>query len=493
VIIRGNGNHDARGRHRPFPGARSENIDRYRGVVTSSSWFLLLSVLGVATTCIALRPPKWPEWVMAITFFTAWLTTELAAWYLAVQVVVTVVFVAAGALDAWPGWVGLALTLVSWCGLLWIVANARRTGRIFAAALDEGLGAGWGNTLNPDIVGTPYRLELRRLLLPFAFKRSGVERVRSIQYFEVGGDTGPRARRHRLDVYRTPESGPGAPVLLQIHGGGWVIGAKEQQGLPLMNFLATRGWVCVAINYRLSPRATWPDQLLDCKRALAWIREHIAEYGGDPDYVVVTGGSAGGHLAALMGLTPNDPAFQPGFESVDTHVRAMLPFYGVYDWTNRFGQRGHRDGLRRILERMIVKQRYADAPEVYAQASPFDHINPDAPPALIVHGTLDTLAPVGEAREFVRELRAVSHKPVVYAELPGAHHAFDVFQSIRTLQAIAAVDQFLTWTLSVDPPRALAALAAPADRSDSGAAAAGGPTGPRSTGRTAPSPSPRAS
>ena len=95
-------------------------------------------------------------------------------------------------------------------------------------------------------------------------------------------------------------------MLFQIHGGGWVIGSKNEQALPLMYHLARAGWVCVSVDYRLSPQATFPDHLVDCKRALAWVREHVAEYGGDPDFVVVTGGSAGGHLAALVALTPND-------------------------------------------------------------------------------------------------------------------------------------------------------------------------------------------
>ena len=78
---------------------------------------------------------------------------------------------------------------------------------------------------------------------------------------------------------------------------------KHEQALPLMNHLAARGWVCVAANYRLSPRATFPDHLIDLKRALAWIREHIAEFGGDPGFVAATGGSAGGHLSSLLSLT----------------------------------------------------------------------------------------------------------------------------------------------------------------------------------------------
>ena len=73
------------------------------------------------------------------------------------------------------------------------------------------------------------------------------------------------------------------------------------------------------------------------KRALAWVKEHIAEYGGDPDFVAITGGSAGGHLSSLAALTPNVAAFQPGFEDADTTVQAAVPFYGVYDFTNRDG------------------------------------------------------------------------------------------------------------------------------------------------------------
>ena len=144
--------------------------------------------------------------------------------------------------------------------------------------------------------------------------------ARDVSYGEMG-------RRNQLDVWRRadlPLDGK-APVLVQVHGGAWMTGNKEQQGAALMAHLAERGWVCVAANYRLSPRATWPDHLVDVKRALAWIKEHIAEYGVDPDFVAVTGGSAGGHLSSLVALTPNDPAYQPGFEDVDTTVQAACP------------------------------------------------------------------------------------------------------------------------------------------------------------------------
>lgn len=415
--------------------------------MTVSWWFFAVSVWGALFTVVALRPPKRPVALVGITFFAAWLATELAIVHLAWQVIATVLFIGAGALEAWPGWLGLAITVASWLGLATIIIASRRTARVFNDALDRALGSGWRDRVEPgDASQVSTGIEWARVFLPFRFKRKGVVRVRDLQY--VDDDL----RRHRLDVYRRPDTPAGAPVLLQIHGGGWMIGTKEQQGLPLMYHLASRGWVCVAINYRLSPKGTWPDHLVDCKRAIAWIREHIAEYGGDPNYIVVTGGSAGGHLTAMVGLTMNDPTFQPGFEDVDTSVRAMVPFYGVFDWCDRFGIRGRRDPLRKALERYIVKRSRDDAPDVFDKASPMSHVREDAPPALIVHGTLDTLAPVQEARAFMEMLREKSRSPVVYAELRGAHHAFEIFHSIRELHTVAGVDQFLAWLLTTDPP-----------------------------------------
>src|SRR3989449_3406659 len=113
-----------------------------------------------------------------------------------------------------------------------------------------------------------------------------------------------------------------------------MLGSKNEQGLPLMHHLAARGWVCVAADYRLSPRATFPDHLIDVKRAVAWIREHGALYGAAPDFLVVTGGSAGGHLAALVALTPNAPEYQPGFEGVDTAGDGRGGVYRGYDLTH---------------------------------------------------------------------------------------------------------------------------------------------------------------
>ena len=162
----------------------------------------------------------------------------------------------------------------------------------------------------------------------------------------------------------------------------------------------------------------------------------------------MTGGSAGGHLSTLVALTANDPAYQPGFEDVDTSVTACVPFYGVYDFTNRFGFRGRGDGLEGVLERLVMPAPLAEARAEWERASPMSRVHAGAPPFLVVHGSHDNLAPVEEARRFAALLREVSREPVAYAEIPGAHHAFELFYSLRAIHVVHGVERFLAWLRS---------------------------------------------
>jgi len=402
------------------------------------SWaFLAVSLVGAWFTFNA-HVPHFRRGPLSVpSFFAGWLTAELAAHHVTWQAAATALFVWAGALAAWPGWVGLGVTLASWLGLLVLMTHAGRTKDLIEASLLEGLGRDYRDGFAP---GIPERLATpvprSRLVLPFRLTDPDVRCTRDIEYVPGGGP------RRSLDVYTPREGARNAPVLLQIHGGGWVISNKRHQALPLMNHLAARGWVCVAANYRLSPRATFPDHLVDLKHSLRWIRENIAGYGGDPDFVVATGGSAGGHLSSLVALTANDPEYQPGFEEVDTSVRACVPFYGVYDFTNRFGHQ-HHDGMEIFLETVVMKKRLAEDPEAFQKASPMYRVHADAPPFFVVHGTHDSLVPIAEAREFAKLLRETSRAPVVFAELPSAQHAFEVFHSLRTSHAVQGVDRFL--------------------------------------------------
>ena len=232
--------------------------------------------------------------------------------------------------------------------------------------------------------------------------------------------------------------------MVYIHGGAWMIGEKREQGKPMMYELVARGWVCVAINYRLSPKATWPDHIVDAKRAVAWVKEHIDEYGGDPSFVAVSGGSAGGHLCALLALSAGDPAFQPGFEEADTSVQACVPFYGVMDLTSSpEGSAIFGPGLLKMLEKKVMKTTESEHPELFRAASPTYRVRAEAPPFFVLQGVNDTLVPVESARTFVERLRAVSAEPVAYAELPLAQHAFDILASLRCQATTSAVADFL--------------------------------------------------
>ena len=404
--------------------------------------FLIVTLIGAWFTFNAYVPQRRTGPFVVPSFFAGWLTSELSAHHFAWQLAATIFFVWAGALRAWPGWVGLGITFASWLGLLALGRIARRAAPVVEKALRDALGPDYAETILPEIAE---RLAAPdppgRRLVPFLLFDRAVRVTRDIQYAPGAG------RRHQLDVYAPGGGARQAPVLLQVHGGGWVIGNKREQALPLMNYLAARGWVCVAANYRLSPRATFPEHLIDLKCALRWIRENIADFGGDPLFVAASGGSAGGHLSSMLALTAGDPAYQPGFEEVDTSLRACVPFYGVYDLTNQHGLQA-QPGIDKFFARVVIKRSFVEEPEVFRDASPMHRIHADAPPFFVIHGSHDSLAPVEEARLFAKLLRETSKAPVAYAEIPGAQHAFEVFHSIRTTHVKRAVGRFLGYVHS---------------------------------------------
>ena len=401
--------------------------------------FLSRQSVIAALTANALRPPR-SRRAGVPSFAAGWLFGETAPQMLALTALDAATHLTKGRRAGLRAKAGLALAGASALGLAHMVRQSRRAADVLDDALVEGLGVDYVEQLDaapdPADLATPWR----SLARPFDFRDDAVRVIRNMPYSEAG-------RRGHLDIYLPAgdDAIKDAPVLLQVHGGAWTLGAKEHQGRPLMNRMAAKGWVCVAINYRLSPRDPWPAHIVDVKRAIAWVRDNIADHGGDPDYLVITGGSAGGHLAALAALTPGDPQFQPGFEDADTSVQAAVPFYGVYDFAGSTGLAnaiGMRDAF---LGPKVIQTTWTDAPDVYEAASPILRITPDAPDFFVIHGELDSLVAVDQARMFVAELRRTSEKSVVYAELPGAQHAFDVFHSIRSAHAVRAVDRYLTW------------------------------------------------
>jgi acetyl esterase/lipase len=396
---------------------------------------LIVSIVVALCVLNAYRPIR-REPLTVLSFFLGWLTGELAIQFAVVVVVGFVLFAWGGDLGDWEGVLGAALAGVSCAGLVGLAVVAHRAGAVVGRALGEATGPALALTAAP---ARPEWATWWRLTQAVPLRGRSVELIKNLDYWGDG------IHRHRLDIVRSRRHPPdGAPVMVYIHGGAWIIGDKREQGKPMLYELVARGWVCVAINYRLSPKATWPDHIVDCKKAIAWVKEHIADYGGDPSFVALSGGSAGGQLCALAALTAGEADWQPGFEDADTSVDACIPCYGVMDMTgDAAGPGKYGPGLLELLERRVMKQSITDNRAVFIAASPTYRVHAGAPPFFVLHGTNDTLVPVDVARRFVSALRGVSTGPVAYAELPLAQHAFDVLASLRCQATTQGVVRFL--------------------------------------------------
>jgi acetyl esterase/lipase len=381
--------------------------------------YLVTVCLFASATVLALAPPVHRPRLLAKT---SWL---LGAGFNAPLVLclllaaATALAVGSGDVDSPAGWAVVGAAGLTIIGLVVVARRGLRTGPAVERALRDGLGADWAAEVDGEIVARPRsRPGLARIALwPFPWfpLPRAVERTTNIRY----GDAG---RRNLLDVYRHRSHPPGAPTLVYMHGGGFFGGRKGFEARPVIHRLAGHGWVCICANYRLRPAATFPDHLIDLKKVIAWVREHGDEYGADPRTVFVAGSSAGGHLAAMAALTPNDPEFQPGFEDADTSVDAAITLYGY------------------------LGNYYGMGPE----SSPGAYARADAPPFFVAQGERDTYSPrfVEIARDFVDKLRSTSANPVVYAELPGAQHSFDLFHSSLLEAVVDGIEDFAAWVRS---------------------------------------------
>jgi len=396
---------------------------------------LLRAIAELANAANGARPLAREGYPTLPVFAFGWPTSEMSPLYMAGSMLDAVRRGIRGDFRGPRGRIALLITALAW-GILWLIHRRNVAAQPhFEDPLREALGDDYQE------MAEKARATRRRVGVPphGLVRRRYVEKADTVQY-------GPHPRVNRADIWRRadlPRDGK-APVLLQVPGGAWAIGMRRPQAYPLLSHLADHGWVCVSIDYRVSPRHTWPDHMVDVKRALAWIKEHIVEYGGDPDFVAVTGGSAGGHLSSLAALTADDPQFQPGFEDADTSVVAAVPIYGRYDWVSAQG-RGRREFLA-LLQKFVVKTPIVKNRQVYIDASPVRRVRADAPPFFILHGADDSLIPVREGRRFSAALREISTSPVVYAEIPHAQHSFDFYYgSPRAHYTAQAVEEFLYW------------------------------------------------
>lgn len=408
-----------------------------------TAWvFLLLGVIGVLFALCALvavpgnTTSRLSMWHLGFGLPGSELSTLLAT----IGVLLGAAGWALGIADRLPGRMALVLHAVAVVGLLWALWRARGADEVFDAAFSKAWGAGYGNEIAPSRRALLERkLQPARWWKPFAFRHPAVDWKRHLPYV-----AGAHPQQYLdLLVPRVRASGP-MPVLLNIHGGGWMIGRKGTQAMPLLMHMASHGWLVVDADYRLSPGARMPAHIVDVKQAIAWTRQHAAEYGGDPRFIAITGGSAGGHLVALAGLTGNQPELQPGFEAVDTRVQVSVPFYGKYDM---LGEHQPDPKFADFMEEKLMPGARQAHDALWRAMHPATHlrsVDPDgAPPMLVLHGTHDQLIPVAEARWFVAELRKEYAGEVVYVELPYAHHAWDLSHSLRGDYSVEATQRYL--------------------------------------------------
>ncbi|MGH3640178.1 MAG: alpha/beta hydrolase [Mycobacterium sp.] len=393
---------------------------------------LLRATAELVNAANAVRPLGREGYVTIPVFFLGWPTGEAAPVVAGASMLDAARRGLRGDFKGPRGRIAVALTAIAWGLLGFIYLRSTKSQESFEGPLRETLGDDYA-----AIAAEERRRRRGGVLRTSWARRQYVKKADVVRY-------GPH-RANVADVWHRGDLPPDgkAPVLLQVPGGAWAIGMRRPQAYPLMTHMAERGWICVSMAYRVSPRNTWPAHIVDVKRALAWVKENIASYGGDPDFVAITGGSAGGHLAALAALTPNEAEWQPGFEDADTSVVAAVPIYGRYDWFSREGT--GRPEFIAILRRYIVKKRFNENRQVYLDASPITKVRADAPPFFVLHGTDDSIIPVNEGREFVDALAQKSDDVVIYSEIPHAQHAFDFFGSPHGQYTATAVAHFLDW------------------------------------------------
>jgi acetyl esterase/lipase len=233
----------------------------------------------------------------------------------------------------------------------------------------------------------------------------------------------------QLDVYRPAQAGAPLPAVVYVHGGGWINGDRAEFA-PMAIRMAERGFVGVTVSYRLAPEARYPAAIHDVKSAVRWVRAHAAEYGIDPQRIAIAGGSAGGQIASLVGVTSGDARFDPDAKTgagggVSSAVQAIVNIDGLSDFTSESARSNEDNPARQPTPAaQWFGGTYAIRQALWRDASPTFHVSPSSPPILFV-GSGQPRFSVGR-EEMIAKLDAVGVKSRVFM-LPDTPHSFWLF------------------------------------------------------------------
>ena len=278
-------------------------------------------------------------------------------------------------------------------------------------------------------------LRTKPIVLPDLFRHirlGDAKIIRGVPFASPGGV------QLRADIYR-PERDGVFPIVVQVYGGAWQRG-EPSDFTNFATWLASSGYVVVAIDYRHAPDWRWPTQIEDIGTALSWVAAHASEYGGDASRIVLIGRSAGAHLATMA-----------AWAATPVRVRGVISYYGPVDLVESFKHPPSPDPLNvRSVEQALIGGSLDQMPDRYADASTITHVKAGTtplPPTLLIYGGRDHIVEAKYGATIVNALRARGTQ-VAYIELPWADHAFDaVFNGPSSQIALYYTERFIAWAV----------------------------------------------
>ena len=263
-----------------------------------------------------------------------------------------------------------------------------------------------------------------------------IEEILDIEYGLVG------ERKLHLDLYLPKGRTKATPAVIFIHGGAWKSGKRSDMKFYCVKF-AEKGYITATVTYRLTGEAPFPAAVHDVKCAVRWLRINAVKYKVDPEHIIVSGNSAGGHLSMMIGYS-NDPSLEGsgGYNSVSSRVCAVVNFYGPTDLTTDFAKK------QGVVEDFMGGKTFDESPDVYKLASPLFHLTKDDPPTLIFHGTIDNTVPIVQADMLVDKLKelGINH---VYERYEGWPHAMDLAEAVNR-RCVYQMERFFEKYVPVD-------------------------------------------
>lgn len=273
------------------------------------------------------------------------------------------------------------------------------------------------------LLGKVKLIDAKNVALP-----DNVEEILDVEY-GTGGES-----KLKLDLYLPKGRKKATPAIIFIHGGAWKSGKSSDMKFYCVKF-AEKGYVTATVTYRLMDEAPFPAAVHDVKCAVRWLRANAGKYQVDPERIVASGNSAGGHLSMMIGYS-DDPSLEGtgGNNNLSSSVCAVVNFYGPTDLTTDFAKK------QELVERFVGGKTFEEAPDAFKLASPLFHLTRDDPPTLIFHGTIDSTVPIAQADMLAEKLKELGID-YVYERYDGWPHAMDLAEAVNQ-RCVYQMEQF---------------------------------------------------